>query len=229
MWQLQDSIWLIRLKIYRRFRNVDESSTAASAGPSSRPSLAVADESLRGCDVDETPVRPAARSIWPVSRSVRDCDRRYLAAVGSAVAVSRILRMSDTWRATFKNKFNPQLPYSGKVGFTRLATAAVIQRPLNNRNCIFFTKKKMRKVIVESNISILQTRFVLSYYSSCGLNQCKISDKSFLTYSESSYRLLLVLSRFIFSLFLSIVVREEISLGIRNRASGEYAEISHQI
>ena len=69
-----------------RIRNVDESSTAGSAEPSSKPSPVVADGSSRGSDADGIPERRAARSVSPVSRSVRDCDRRYLVAVDSAVA-----------------------------------------------------------------------------------------------------------------------------------------------
>lgn len=74
-----------------RIRNVDESSTVALAGPTNKPSPVVADGSLRGSDADETQVHHVVRLVSPVSRSARDCDRRYLAAVDSAVAVSRIL------------------------------------------------------------------------------------------------------------------------------------------
>jgi len=58
--------------------------------PSNKPSLVVGGSS-RGSDADGTQEHHAARSVSPVSRSVHDYDRRYLAAVGSAVAVSRIL------------------------------------------------------------------------------------------------------------------------------------------
>lgn len=44
-------------------------------------------------------------------------------------------------------------------------------------------------------------------------------------YLGGNYRLLLILSRFIFSLFFSIVIRKKFSLRIRNRAPGKYAEI----
>jgi len=53
--------------------------------------MVVADGSSRGSDADGTQEHHAVRSASPVSHSVRDCDRRYLAAVDSAVAVSRIL------------------------------------------------------------------------------------------------------------------------------------------
>jgi len=62
-----------------------------SAGPSSKPSPAAADASSHGSDADGTPEHRAARSASPALHSVRDCDRRYLAAVDSAVAVARIL------------------------------------------------------------------------------------------------------------------------------------------
>jgi len=46
----------------------------------------------------------------------------------------------------------------------------------------------------------------------------------FSIYFGSNYRLLLILPRFVFSLLFSIIIREKFSLGIRNRASGKYAE-----
>lgn len=74
-----------------KIRNVDGSSTVALAGSSNKPSPVVADGSLRGSDADGTQEHHGARSVSPVLRSAHDCDRHYLAAVGSAVAVSRIL------------------------------------------------------------------------------------------------------------------------------------------
>jgi len=47
----------------------------------------------------------------------------------------------------------------------------------------------------------------------------------FSIYLGGNYRLLLILPRFIFSLFFSIIIREKFSLGIRDRASGKYAKI----
>lgn len=44
-------------------------------------------------------------------------------------------------------------------------------------------------------------------------------------YFGSNYRLLLILPRFVFSLFFSIVIRKKFSFGIRDRASGKYAKI----
>lgn len=70
-----------------KIRNVDESSTAGSAEPSNKPFPVVADGSSRGSDADGIPEHRAARLVSPVSRSAHDYDRRYLAAVDSAVAV----------------------------------------------------------------------------------------------------------------------------------------------